>query len=176
MNGPSLVYRRDRRIFLRVSFLLLICFVSDLSAQEQNHSPSVRALEALGPELSALLQQADSIRIYRLRAIVEASGRRMAGYPVLEEVVLTRPADLRLVRAAFFDEKTYSDYQADCFVPHHAIRLDVGKRQITLIVCFTCNQIRRVGEGKTKVVISIQSVGPLRDTLETILNRRKQGE
>lgn len=142
-----------------------------LFAQDFIGEPSSEALEALGPELAALVQNAEEIRVFSIRPVKEERGARVGKYPILKERVLKSGSEMRRVRNGFYQSGTYGKQTADCFVPRHAVQLQAGGQEVRLLICFTCFQIRRVDNG---VRIQIKSIGPLREILDSLLKRSEK--
>ena len=119
----------------------VFCLSVSLFAQDSLEEPSSKALEALGPELAALVQNAEEIRIYRIRPVMEERGPRIGKYPILKERILQTPGELRRLRSGFYQSRTYGKLTSDCFVPRHAVQLQVGDQVVRLLICFSCFQM-----------------------------------
>lgn len=69
-------------------------------------------------------------------------GRRyVQDYEILQEARLTSRESTRALLALCSSIRNSRGLEAMCFDPHHALRLTTARGPVTLVICFSCDQV-----------------------------------
>jgi hypothetical protein len=120
--------------------------ITDLAYSFGPH-PMQELYGLLGPELIALLQQADRVEPFRIKPNMHGEqsvpGRPdIEGHEILAQGRPLGPVFAKQLAAAILNDKNVLGVAAECdFVPRDAFRLWNGKACATLLICFACSEI-----------------------------------
>jgi hypothetical protein len=98
-------------------------------------------LYPLFPEdLWSVVENADRMTLYSLRSWDEEDwkGQSFRGYPLLGQTDVEGETLANVIEALHRGLYEKSDPKR-CFMPHHGIRVQLGKKTIDMLICFLCD-------------------------------------
>lgn len=91
------------------------------------------------PEMAVLLRSASEMTLFAIEPHGAPPGEALHGYAIRKAVTIPR-GDMQRVATAVALGLGYGP-SANCFEPHHALRVTSGGQTVDLVMCFTCSAV-----------------------------------
>jgi hypothetical protein len=111
---------------------------------------SPKVMEFLGNDIIDILKNPDKVESYRVKFQKTGKGSNLGGYPVTAKGPELAPKQIERLQAILFDANTYLfDVVKKClFLPEYAYRFIRGDKQVIVLVCYSCEELTFVFEGR----------------------------
>lgn len=144
------------RSFRLAIVALALAACEPLSSSREGRDDAVRY--QLPARVIAILERADSMELFALGDLERdgepATGERFAGRPVIGRTSVQDPHDSSAVARALYRAVHHGSGQMLCFAPHHGVRARRGSDVIELAICYSCLQMKIVGDDGPNVPIA----------------------
>jgi hypothetical protein len=99
-----------------------------------------------GAEERALLESATELTLFAIDPRGDAPNGEVDGYPIRKTVVIPRAEIAQVAKAVA--KALGQGPEANCFEPHHALRVVSGGQTVDLVICFACQEVEVVRGGQ----------------------------
>lgn len=120
--------------------LALVVAVGAAACRSREPVPNDRPVA--GREERALLEAATELTLFAIDPRGDAPGPRVHGYPIRKRVTIPRGEIANVAKAVAHG--LGRGPEANCFEPHHALRVISGGHSFDLVICFACNEVKVV--------------------------------
>jgi hypothetical protein len=119
----------------------------------RSKEPAVDNGPIAGREERALLRSASALTLFAVDPGGDAAGETLHGYPIRKTVPIPTGEVARVAEAVA--SGLGRGPAANCFEPHHALRVTSGSQTFELVICFSCNEVEVYRDGAKERWVAI---------------------
>ena len=153
---------------MRSKLLCVLACIAAAGCRSKDPAPDDRPVA--GREERALLAAASELTLFAIDPHRDASGPELHGFPIRKTVTIPREEIPRVAGAVA--SGLGRGPEANCFEPHHALRVASMGQSLELVICFACSEVevyrggQRVGwlatDGTAEAILA-RYLGPTPD-------------
>lgn len=139
---------------------LASAFPGNVRSLVENGSYTLYSLDPTNPDWEAAFEQSEHPN--------QPVTATFYGYQILGQVAVS-PSDKTVLREALYTSVARAASRAQCFHPHHGLRVTHNGKTADLVLCFSCGQMYVYTAGLDRHIAPLQMAGSSRAVFDRVL-------